>query len=268
MNERGKTVKKIADVLAIVLIVMIFGGILSATGLLSGLIPGGAIQNVYETSTFNAQDISELDIEVASANITFAEGDSLSIEALINSFNIKEKGQKIIIEEKGSFLKINKNRDITIYIPKDFTFKKVQLETGASYLYGDVLNTEYLETDIGAGVVELEKLNVTKKAEIDCGAGQLSLKSGSISSLDFSLGVGSADITAELKSNADIESGVGELKLNLTDSKESYCFDIETGLGSIIYDGATVKGDTLLGNGDTKVSLEGGVGSVEISFAE
>ena len=78
--------------------------------------------------------------------------------------------------------------------------------------------------------------------------------------------MGSADISAELKSNADIESGVGELKLNLTDSKDNYTFNVETGLGNILYDGASVKGDTLLGNGATKVKLEGGVGSVDISF--
>ncbi len=268
MNERGKLIKKLADILAVVLIVMIIGGLVGATGILGGIIAPTSGNVPTEELTLNKADVYELDMEVGSANINIIRSDILRIETDSDSFKLKNKNGKIKIEEKGNIFALNPDRSVTIYLPEDFYFQKVSLETGASNISGELLNTEYLELDIGAGIITLERLEVTKKAEIDCGAGQFNLKSGTLYNLDFSLGVGSADITAELKSNADIESGVGELKLTLADSKDNYTFNVETGIGSIIYDGASVKGDTLLGNGATRVKLEGGVGSVDIDFAE
>ena len=268
MNEHGRFIKKLADILAVILIVMIFGGILSATGLLGAIISPSDDSAPAEVINLNTTDVYELDIEVGSADINILKSDTLRIESDSDSFKIKTKNGKIKIEEKTNLFLISPNRSVNIYLPEDFYFQKVSLETGASDIDGELLNTQYLELEIGAGMIELDNLNVTKKAEIDCGAGDFNLKGGTIYNLDFSLGVGSADITAALKSNADIESGVGELKLNLTDGKDSYSFDVETGLGAVFYDGASVKGDTLLGSGETKVKLEGGVGSVIISFTE
>lgn len=266
MNEHGKLIKKLADILAVVLIVMIVGGIVSATGILSGIISPSDSDAPTEELILNPTDVYELDMEVGSANIIFAKSDTFRIEADADSFKLRNKDGKVKIEEKGNIFALKTNRRVTVYLPENFCFNKVSLETGASGINGELLCTEYLELDIGAGSITLEKLDVTKKAEIDCGAGQFIVKSGTLHNLDFSLRVGGADIAAELKSKADIESGVGELKLTLTDSKDNYTFDIETGLGSISYDGASVKGETLLGNGATKVKLEGGVGNVEIYF--
>lgn len=266
MNERGKLIKKLADVIAIILIIMIVGGILGATGILGNILSPGEGNSPADTIVLTEADTYELDVEVGSAEIELIKSDSLRIETTEGNFNVKTKNGKIRITEKGNIFMLKPDRQVKIYLPENFYFQKVSLETGASNIRGELLNTQYLELDIGAGIITLEKLDVTKKAEIDCGAGQFNLKNGTLHNLDFSLGVGSADICAELKSNADIESGVGELKLTLSDSKDNYTFNVETGLGNILYDGASVRGDTLLGNGATKVKLEGGVGSVDISF--
>lgn len=266
MNERGKFIKKLADILAIVLIVMIFGGILSATGVISSIVSPTENDSPAEILALDPDSLYELDIEVASANIILVRSDTLYIETNDDNFKVKNKNGKISIEEKGNLFSFKADRKVTIFLPENFYFQKINLETGASNIEGDFLKAEYLELDIGAGLISLEKLEATKKAEIDCGAGEFTVKSGSLANLDFSLGVGKADITTELKSNADIESGVGELKLTLSDSKENYCFDIETGLGSIIFDGSSVKGETIIGNGENKIKLEGGVGSVNVGF--
>lgn len=266
MNEQGKIIKKIADCLAIILIVMIIGSILGATGILGSIISSDSQTPSDELMTFSSQDINELDIEVACADIAFVSSDSLGIEADNACFRIKSKGGKITVEEKGNLLKFNNSRKLTVFVPGDFAFEKVSLELGASALEAESLKTKLLDLDTGAGYTLFKELSVTEKADIDCGAGEIVIEKSSIEKLDFSLGVGSADITSEIGRNADIESGVGELALTLEGSKEKYCFDIETGLGSIMFDGASVRNDTLLGNGDTKIQLEGGVGSIDVSF--
>lgn len=266
MNEQGKFIKKVADCLAVILIIMIIGGVLGATGVLTSVIPADSYSSPSEKTAFYADNVDELDVEVACADISFVTADSLYIEADTDCFRIKTKGEKITVEEKETFLKLNKSRKLTVYIPEDFVFEKVSLEMGASTLDAESLKTNRLELDTGAGHTEFESLEVTGKADIDCGAGEVTVKNSAIHSLDFSLGVGSANITAQINGGADIESGVGELNLSLKGGKDKYCFDIETGLGSIVFDGAAVKKDTLLGNGETKIQLEGGVGSLNVSF--
>lgn len=267
MNNQGKFIKKLADILAIVLIVMIFGGILGATGLLGDFIPSPDGESESEIISFDKEKIDELDIEVACADITFLEGESLCLEGEKGSFIIREKGDKITVEEKDSiFINTSKSRKLIFYVPEGFAFEKIQLETGASNVEGTLPETKELELDVGAGRVSFDSLKATKKAEIDCGAGEFTLKSGSLNNLDFSLGVGIADITTVLTGNSDIESGVGQLTLTLADSKDNYCFDVETGLGAIIFDGSAVKGETVIGSGVNRISLEGGVGSINVSF--
>ena len=265
MNGQGKLVKKIADALAIVLIVMIFGGILGATGLPAILSPESS-EPLTEGISFGTEEISSLEVEAGAADISFLQGESLSVEFDKNSFTVKEHGGRITVRERSNFLNLNKSRSLKIFIPENFSFEKVKLETGASNVEGQLLRAQKLDLDSGAGLVVFDKLEVTQKAELDCGAGEVTVRSGTLGSLDFSLGVGLADITAELKGNSEIESGVGELSLHLPDGKENYCFNIETGLGAIVFDGSSVKGETVIGNGENSVSLEGGVGSVKVSF--
>ena len=266
MNEQSKIIKKIADCLAIILIVMIIGGILSATGILSVFTPAESFTPADEVTTFSADSVDELDIEVACADISFVSSDFLGVEADTSCFRIKSKGRKITVEEKGNLFKPNVSRKLTVYVPEGFAFNRVSLELGASALEAETLKTEVLDLDTGAGHTLFKKLDVTEKADIDCGAGEIIIEKSTVKKLDFSLGVGSADITTKIGSDADIESGVGELSLTLEDGKEKYCFDIETGLGSIVFDGASVRNDTLLGNGNTKIQLEGGVGSIDVKF--
>lgn len=266
MNGQGKFIKKLADILAVVLIVMIFGGILGSTGLLTGILPADGNESFFEVMSFTAEEISSLDIEAGSADISFLAGEALTVEFDKSSFSVSERGGKITVKEKSNLLDPNKNRTLKIFLPESFIFEKVKLEAGASAIEGKLLRSQELELDAGAGVVLFEKLVITRKAEIDCGAGEITVYSGIIHSLDFSLGVGKADITAALRDKCEIESGVGSLLLRITDGKEGYSFDIETGLGSIVFDGSPVRGETSIGNGENSVKLEGGVGSVEISF--
>ncbi len=266
MNEQGKFIKKLADTLAIVLIVMIISGIFSAVGFSANIFSPDSYEPLSEAMSFSAENCFVVEVEAAAADISFLQGERLSVEFDKNCFTVKERGGKITIGEKSNFLNPNKSRQLKFFIPEHFTFERVKLETGASNVEGQLLRTQKFELDVGAGLVLFENLEVTQKAEIDCGAGEITVRNGTLTTLDFSLGVGKADITSQLQGKCDIESGVGSLFLRLPDGKQRYSFDIETGFGSVIFDGSPVKGETAIGNGENTVKLEGGVGSVEISF--
>ncbi len=264
MNNNPMTVKKIADTLAYILIGIILFSILGITGLFSS-IELGLSEPINESNVFTQEEISEFEIDAFAADIDIQKGDTLRIDSTKNSFRVYNRNGKITLEERKGIFSREQNRHVTIYLPENFTFNKVDIDTGASDITAEILKTEYLELDIGAGTVTFDELNVTKKTEIDCGAGIFTIRNGSLSNLDFSLGVGSADVTATLLSKADIESGVGELRLNLLGGKSPYTIDIEKGLGIFTVDSKIVT-ESIIGNGENKIKIEGGVGSININF--
>lgn len=267
MNDNKMTVKKLADALAVAIIVIMLFAIFGVTGLFSEL--GAWLdgkEEKTEAATYSASEITDLDIEAATADITIIKGNTLTVETDRFGFSLKEKNGKITIEERGGIFSLDRNRNVKITIPEGFEFEKVEIDNGASDIQCDDLKAARLELDIGAGDVEFNNLVVSEKASIDCGAGEFSLKNGSISNLKFSLGVGSADLNTTLSSDCDFECGVGELKLNLPDGKAAYSFDIETGIGEVKLDSQRVKSEALIGDGANKIKIEGGVGSIDITF--
>ena len=261
------TAKKLADALAVAIIVIMLFALFGVTGVFSEL--GARIEGKEEKteiSSFSADEITDLEIEVATADITITKGTSLTIESDRFGFSLKEKKGKISLEERGGIFALDKNRKVEITVPEGFYFDKAEIETGASDINGDSLKARELELDIGAGSIALDSLEVTDKAKIDCGAGELILNKGKINNLKFSLGVGSARVNSVLTSDCDFECGVGELELNLPDGKDNYSFSLETGLGPVSFDSQRIRNSAEIGTGVNKVSVEGGVGSVNITF--
>lgn len=102
MNDNNMTAKKIADVLAIGIIVAILFAVFGMTGIFSEL--GARLEGKEEkttVSTYSTSEITELDIEVATASITILTGDTLSIENDRFGFKLNEKKGKINLEERG-----------------------------------------------------------------------------------------------------------------------------------------------------------------------
>ncbi len=264
MSNNPMTVKKLADTLAYVLIGIIVISLLSITGLFSS-IELGLGETVNISDVFTESQITELEIDLLTADITVLKGDSLKIDSTKNSFRINNRNGKLSLEERNALFSRNENQHITIYLPEDFTFRTVNIDTGAGEIDAEMLKTEYLELDIGAGYAVFDNLQVTKKAEIDCGAGSFTVRDGVMHNLDFSLGVGKADIAAKVLSNADIESGVGELNLNLLGGKDTYTLGIEKGLGIFTVDSQLVK-ESIIGSGENKIHIEGGIGNISVKF--
>lgn len=266
MSNNPLTVKKFADILAIVLIVLILFVLFGFTGLFSS-IELGLGETINENSVFSTENITEIEIDISTADLSIVKGDELSIDSTKNSFRVHNRNGKITLEERNQLFSRDESRYVTICIPENFTFKKVEIETGAADITADSLRTERLELDIGAGKVTFDNLEVTKKTNIDCGAGLFTVKNGSLTDLEFSLGVGKADISASVLSNGNIESGVGELKLNLLGGKEAYTLYIEKGLGIFTVDSELLKESTV-GNGENTINIEGGVGNISVKFKD
>lgn len=266
MTDFQKVIKYLANIFAVFLIIMIIGGILKVVAVF------GFITNrespVGENKSYSlSQSIENLDIEINAAKFDIKEGSSLSLESNLKNLTVNEKGENLIIKDTKKFLKTYNNAYITLYVPKNFDFSTVDISTGAGAFNVDKLSCDKLNLNLGAGSVRISSLLVSDKAKIEGGAGEIKIDSGEISNLDFDMGVGQITLTSKLSGRNELNFGVGEAKINLIGSASDYCIDFDKGIGEGKLMGEKMTDNEIYGSGETKIEIDGGVGSIDISFS-
>ena len=277
-----KVIKYLAIALAIFLIVNIIGAILSIIGIIGGIafftntitdVKEEIVQESPEyleqpeviTDNINIEDIVKFEIEVKYSNLEIKKGD-FKVES--NDTNVKctQKGNELIVKETGNnWLRNKEGNKVIIYIPENKEFNEIEIDTGAGNIEIESLNTKDLSFSIGAGKVEINNLKVTNEAEIDGGAGKVDILSGEICNLNLDMGIGEFNICTKLLGNNDIEQGMGKLTIKLTDSQENYTIRTRKGMGSITIDGKEAQNNSIYGNGQNILNIEGGMGAIEIT---
>jgi len=272
MTTAQKIIKYLAVSFAIFLIITIISTILAALFALSGIL--GLKKDIEEnlnaemTSTnFENNDITTLDIEIASTNLTIKTADFLKAETDNNNIEYKKENNKLKIEEKNKKWFSNyTEKELILYLPQEIQFEKIKINTGAGKINIETLNTEKLSFELGAGETEIQNLIVSKECEIDGGAGKLSIKEGKIKDLDLDIGVGEVNLTSSLSGKNEINAGVGNLNIELQGEKDSYKIQADKGLGSIKVEGKEIVNGESFGDGENYIEVDGGIGNIDIDF--
>ena len=277
-----KVIKYLAIALAIFLIVNIIGAILSIIGIIGGIafftntitdVKEEIVQESPEylkqpeviADNINIEDIVKFEIEVKYSNLEIKKGD-FKVES--NDTNVKctQKGNELIVKETGNnWLRNKEGNKVIIYIPENKEFNEIEIDTGAGNIEIESLNTKDLSFSIGAGKVEINNLKVTNEAEIDGGAGKVDILSGEICNLNLDMGIGEFNVCTKLLGNNDIEQGMWKLTIKLRDSQENYTIRTRKGMGSITIDGKEAQNNSIYGNGQNILNIEGGMGAIEIT---
>ena len=228
------------------------------------------IDRVGETKSYEiASEIHSLDIQIGAADFIIEHGDGFSVESNLSDLSVRERnGVLAIIEKDHNQIGITDYTDavLKLCVPSDIAFESVAITTGAAKLTVDSLSANYLELELGAGKVLFGCLNAYADADIEGGAGQITIESGMLSNLTLEMGMGELDLTAALLGNSNLSFGVGKSSLTLLGREDTYTVDIENGLGNITVDGKTVIDFGSSGNGQNYIKIEGGVGTVDIVF--
>ena len=271
MTTAQKVIKNLALAFAILLIVSIISGILSALYALSGVLglqkEDKTIKDEMSMINFENSEVATLDIDVAFTNLIIKKGDNLIAETNNKDINCKQNNQNLQIKEKQhNWLSRNNKGDLVVYIPENLEFEKVKINAGAGKIQIENINTENLYLELGAGETIIEKLNVKDDCKIESGAGKVSIISGNINELNLDMGVGKFEITSAITGNSKINAGIGNLELNIQGNKENYTIKADKGIGSIKIDGKEAADDVIYGDGENTIKIDGGIGSINIDF--
>lgn len=208
-----------------------------------------------------------LDINVLSSNIYIKQGTVLKVETNNKYIQTNQYKSKLYIKEKKhSLFNNNNNNELIIYVPKDFIFDLVNIETGAGKLNLSSLSSEKLYLNLGAGKVKINNLIVTNSADIEGGAGETIIENSSINNLDLDMGAGKLLLNSKLTGNSEIDAGVGKMNLLLIGSLNDYSITLDKGIGSATINNRNMENGKKYGVGINKVDIDGGIGSMSIDF--
>ena len=270
MTTAQKTIKYLALAFAVFLIVTIFSAIFNVIYSLSSIFDNSNDSDITATETITGEDITgninTLNIDLRYSKLIIKKGETLKAETSNKYIKSSQIGSNLNIKEEshGVFSK-HDNETLILYIPEDTNFDKVEINAGAGEIDIDALNASNLDFDIGAGKVTIKKLYVKTSASIDGGAGKMEILDGAINNLDLDMGVGKTVLTSLITGRSNIDAGVGALDINLLAGEESYSITVTKGIGSILINGDDTKDNTTYGTGNSTITVDGGIGSINIS---
>lgn len=262
MNGVQKTIKILAIIFAIFLILNIFRGIMMGLYFFGNIETSSSRikeQNFSETYS----QVSKIDIETVSSNIKIKSGNEFKVTAtdLNNSFSSRIVNGTLKIEETKFWFWTNGiGGEITVYIPKKIS--NLKIDSGAGKIEIADIASEYISINQGAGKLSIENSKFDS-SKIQGGAGESIIKSSELNNLKLDAGVGKVELEGKITGNSKIECGIGEMNINLIGEEEEYYVTAEKGIGSIRIDG---KEQTTYGNGKNRIKLEGGIGAIKVRF--
>lgn len=264
MTTFQKTMKYLAIAIAIMLIVAIIGGALKTLEFVFGGVKSAVDDAPSEYAV--SSDITKLDIDIAAADLVIKSGDKLFVESNLKDLKVKENGGKLTIEDKGKKSLDRSEASLTLTVPAGYEFEKVKISTGAGRLTADNVSAKDLELDLGAGEVTIGALYGSVSTDIDGGAGKVTVLGGALNNLDLDMGIGKLELTAQLSGSGELDLGVGETVLTLIGTPDDYSLSFDKGIGSVSLEGESVKSGEIYGEGNSRVRVECGVGSVKLGF--
>lgn len=220
-----------------------------------------------EAKTYEVtSNIESLDIRINAADFEITNGDNYLVESNLKYLTVSEKdGVLTIIDKEENGINYT-DAMLKVSVPSGTVFENVNIESGAAKLTVDTLSANEISLRMGAGQVHFGQLAAKSKITIEGGAGEITVVSGSLNNLSLNMGVGEANLNVNLLGTSNIKSGVGETNLTIVGSKTDYKLDVKKGIGSITVDGKDISNFTNNEEAQNTVKIEGGIGSIKISF--
>lgn len=236
---------------------------LSLIGSLFGL--GGSVVGEWQTYEVNGE-VKTLEVEIGAADFRIEKGESFSVRSNLKNLTFKQTDDKLVLTEKSVGSKNYNGAELVIYIPDGAAFDEIDITTGAGKFTAGTLSAEKLDLEFGAGEVNISELNATREANITSGAGEVTIGGGSLINLKLEIGAGELNLISAIVGEGKLDLGLGEANITLIGSIADYTVEINKAIGSIIFDGESLSTGKTMGNGQNKVEINGGIGSIEVKF--
>lgn len=274
MNTFQKVIKYVAMTIAVLLTVVILGGIVGLVSTVISVFDGE--EGEFIDYSMNYSNVEQLDIKNGLGSLTIKSGDEFRVEAtnVSENFTAEVNNGILTIDDKKNFnrfisfgfSRINTKSNITIYVPDNYNAKKIKIDSGAGEVTLEDFSTDILIIDAGVGDIKGKNLSA-KKVDVSGGMGDINLLDVNFSDVDFDSGVGSLKIEGFIFGNSKFDCGVGNVRLKLKGNREDYVLRVNSGIGTIRVNGKKLSSNYNDNYGaENTLRISGGVGKVDIEF--
>lgn len=159
--------------------------------------------------------------------------------------------------------------ELTLYLPKGFSFETANLTVGAGTLTVDELNADHVYCNEGMGSMDIRKL-AAQDAEVYLGMGEINLYDAKVSDMTADIGMGSLYVNGAITGNLSGTCGMGSVTMELVGKEEDYNYDVSASMGSVRIGDREVSGMNSQWGADHDAAgtfdLDVSMGSMEIYF--
>ncbi len=276
MNELQKVIKYFAMAFAAFLAFTIISGIVTALFAVTGFFSISSGSTTKVDATYNYSNVRNIDIDhsIGKLIIKTSDNDEVIVETtdVTKDFTIKQRDNgDLYIKDEQEFINvfgnnINKNRRIVVYLPEELVVDKFDIDAGAGNIEIEDLKAKKLVLAAGFGNIDGDGITADS-CTLESGVGNISFYNVDFNNFDIEGGVGNIKVDGVLYGKTTVESGVGNIRLIVRGNINDYNINAEKGIGTI-----KVNGNSLnqIGNKNASnfMSIEGGIGNIDIDFEE
>lgn len=258
MTAFQRVIKYLAIALAIFIIFSIFSVIGELGSGIFGFLLNRTNTTIVDTININ-NAINTIDIDLKYANLDIKKSDVFKVEISNKKINVEESDNKLTIKDNSKKFISNTKETVILYLP-DYVLNDTIINTGAGDLNIEYLITNNLNLDLGVGKTIIDYIEATKST-IKTGVGTLIINDAKLNNSDIDIGIGKSIIRGILTGDNTIDAGVGETTLELVGNKNDYKIKFNKGIGNIKYNNENVANNSTIGDGNTTISIDGGIGN-------
>lgn len=212
-------------------------------------------EDSVDSESYDVKEIDNLVIDIGAGKVDLVGGDSDQIHVKNDDSKGKLsadiKGDTLYIKTRGKRFSHTGGK-ATITIPKDISFKSVNIEMSAGFLDLESLDTEQLDVDVTAGDLE--------------GSGQLIADSSS-----WKISAGEISVDSLDCNDTRLDCTAGNLEMVMAGDEEDYKLGGKITAGDLQYDNDDFDwGDLERGPHDAlrKIDIDCTAGSIDIDFED
>ena len=265
MTTAQKIIKYLAMAFAIFLSVSIISGICGALFTIANLFWADTESEIVKQSV--GSDFTGISVNLSATELEIKMGDKFDVETNHKYLKCEEKDDILKISEaRPLFASHPRGMKVILTVPQDKIFDYVDISAGAGSVTIDELRASSLKIELGAGELKAGRLEATDNAEVDGGAGSVTISGGCLNNADIDMGVGELNLTSELFGKSSIDYGVGETNLVLIGTDNDYKIGLDKGIGEAWLDDRKMSDDSVYGEGKNVIEIDGGIGELNIKF--
>lgn len=265
MTTVQKIIKYLAIAFAIFLSISIIAGICSALFTIANLFGADTESEIVKQSV--GSDFTGISVNLSATELEIKMGDKFDVETNHKYLKCEEKDDILKISEtRMLFASHPRGMKVILTVPQDKIFDYVDISAGAGSVTIDELRASSLKIELGAGELKAGRLEATDNAEVDEGAGSVTISGGRLNNADIDMGIGELNLTSELGGKSSIDYGVGETNLVLIGTDNDYQIELDKGIGEAWLDDRKMSDDSVYGEGKNVIEIDGGIGELNIKF--